>query len=371
MPEPPAQGRVNYPQKEAAAMPPKYMRIAEDLQAGIRSGKYAESTALPTEYEIAGLYAVSRQTVRQALAVLADGGYIEKRQGSGSYVRRMVPQAPAVPSMRFIAVVTTYISDYIFPSILREVETVFSHNHCTPTLYATQNQVYNERAILNSLLDNPPDGILVEGTKSALPNPNLDLYRELMHRNIPLVFMNGCYSGLPDALSVLDDNYGGGRMLVEYLNRKGHRNIGGIFKVDDLQGHQRYAGYADALRDLGLPMDDRRIFWYNTESDKDQLAVRCAQQLEGCTAVVCYNDEIASRLVVELQRNQIAVPEYLAVVSFDNSRYSDLPPIPISSLTHGSSNVGRQAAEMMLRLLKGEECRSEIIPWELAEKQSS
>ena len=35
----------------------------------------------------------------------------------------------------------TYISDYIFPSILREAETVFARHDCTPSLFATQNQV--------------------------------------------------------------------------------------------------------------------------------------------------------------------------------------------------------------------------------------
>jgi GntR family transcriptional regulator of arabinose operon len=44
-----------------------------------------------------------------------------------------------------VAVVTTYISDYIFPSILREVESVLALNDCSPLLFSTQNRVDNER----------------------------------------------------------------------------------------------------------------------------------------------------------------------------------------------------------------------------------
>ncbi len=147
-----------------------------------------------------------------------------------------------------------------------------------------------------------PDGILVEGTKAGLPNPNLDLYRKLISRGVPMVFMHGIYPELSDCLSVLDDNYGGGRQLVEYLYKKGHRSIAGIFKNDDFQGLQRYAGYADALRDLGLPLEDQRVFWYNTESKERLLSdnnswEQVTDMLHNCTAVVCYNDEIASRLV--------------------------------------------------------------------------
>lgn len=356
-------------------MPPKYQVIAEELRIHIQAGKYVNAQSLPTEFAIAEEYRVSRQTVRQALSLLEKDGLIEKRQGSGSYIRRNARREDAMPANRSIAVITTYISDYIFPSILREVETVLSRNNCTPSLFATQNQVYNERKILSALLDSPVDGILVEGTKSALPNPNLDLYRQLLDNGIPLVFMNGNYADLRGALSVLDDNYGGGKMLVEYLHQKGHRNIAGIFKSDDIQGHQRYAGYADALRDLGLPMEDQHLFWYNT-GNKEQLLSgnfpeTLDQVLSSCTAVVCYNDEIASRLVAYLLRKGIQIPEALAVVSFDNSQYSDLAPRRITSLSHGENNVGRLASELLIRLMQGESCHSELAPWVLMEKESS
>ena len=156
---------------------------------------------------------------------------------------------------RSVAIIATYISDYIFPGVLREMETVLSRNNCAPSLFATQNQVANERKILQTLLSMPVDGILVEGTKSALPNPNLDLYQQLMAKGIPLVFFHGAYAQLPGAPFVLDDNAGGGRMLTEYLLKKGHRHIAGIFKSDDIQGaralcrlHRRPAGCRDSRR---------------------------------------------------------------------------------------------------------------------------
>ncbi|RAZ11951.1 GntR family transcriptional regulator, partial [Klebsiella oxytoca] len=70
-------------------------------------------------------------------------------------------------------------SDYIFPSILRGMETVLSANSSAPLLFATQNQLSVERKILQTLLTMKElDGVLVEGTKTALPNPNLDLYQK-------------------------------------------------------------------------------------------------------------------------------------------------------------------------------------------------
>lgn len=359
-------------------MEPKYQQLANTLRKQIAAGSFSATGLLPTEKAIAEAYQLSRQTVRQALSVLVQEGIIEKRQGSGSHIRNTPIREP-VSAPKSVAVLTTYISDYIFPSILREVEAVLSANHCTTLVFATKNQIANERKILTTLLELPQlDGLLVEGTKTCLPNPNLDLYRQLMSRGIPLVFLNGNYAELTGTVSVLDDNYGGGYALVEYLYNKGHRQIAGIFKSDDIQGHRRYAGFADALRDFGLPMQDEHVLWYGTE-DKERffqslsraLPDSMLQCLSGCTAVVCYNDEVASRLVNAITKRSIAIPEELAVVSFDNSQYSELSPVRITSLSHGPYNAGRAAAEMLLKLLEGSSCESQVLPWVLMEKESS
>ena len=170
-------------------MRPKYQTVADTLRREIQSGQYDETMLLPTEQALCGQFQVSRQTVRQALSLLASEGLIERRQGSGSHLAKRDKGG-----RRTVAVITTYISNYIFPSILREIETVLAANNCTLTLYATQNLVANERKILTSLLDeHVPDGILVEGIKTGLPNPNLDLYQEITARGIPMVFLHGYY----------------------------------------------------------------------------------------------------------------------------------------------------------------------------------
>ena len=351
----------------------KYQKVAEAMRQGIREGKYQKT--LPTEQALCAQFQVSRQTVRQALSLLETERLIARRQGSGSHI---LEQREQTPGRRLsIAVVTTYISDYIFPSILREIEAVCSENNSAPLLFATQNQFSNERRILQTLLEmDHLDGILIEGTKTGLPNPNIRLCRQLMEKGIPLVFMHGNYEQLPDTLSVLDDNCTGGRMLVEYLYQKGHRGIGGIFKYDDLQGRQRFAGYLEGLERFDLSPEDNNILWYGTAQKDhflrdDYSEDRMTDLLSSCSAIVCYNDEIAARVISYLTRKGLSVPGDIAVVSFDNSPYSEMSTPRITSLSHGMYNVGRLAAEMLLRLLRGEACSSQLAPWILVEKESS
>ena len=324
-------------------MSTKYQVVADSLRAHIQAGKYVNATILPSEFAIAQEYQVSRQTVRQALALLVQDGLIETRRGS----------------------------------TLREIEGVLSQRDCTSTIFATRNQVSNERKILSRLLEQPVDGIIVEATKSALPNPNLDLYQKLMARDIPLVFVHGYYADLPESHFVLDANHDGGLMLARYLADQGRTRIGGVFKSDDIQGHGRYAGYAAGLRERGLELRDQNVFWFNTETKETMLSGNDApirafldSTLSEVDSFVCYNDEIAYFLEQQLQIRGLRIPEDVALVSFDDSNYSKLAPVPITSLSHGGENTGRTAAKMMLQMLQGEYCQSVQVPWELMKRES-
>ncbi len=353
-------------------MPLKYMQIASQLRAKIREGAYRGTGKLPTENELAEACGVNRQTVRRALALLADEGLIDRRQGSGSYLRDSTSRGNSV------AILTTSINDYIFPAILQDAQSVFEKNGCSTMVFCTHNQVNREREILKNILGGSVCGLLAEGTKTALPNPNLDLYRRLEGIGVPIVFLHGGYAALPNTVCVSDDNFHGGYLLTDYLIKKGHSKIAGIFKSDDIQGHERYAGFLAAFRDAGFPLPDSQVVWFTTE-EKEQFLHRgglpkmadfIEQALKGCTAVVCYNDEIAFPLIGLLREQKIRVPEDLAVVSFDNSSYSEFCSVKITSLAHGSRHIGKIAAERLVRMLHGERASSESVPWTLIEKQS-
>ena len=356
-------------------MAAKYQQLAEILKSEITHILRQGGDKLPTEAELSQRYHMSRQTVRHALQILEDDGLIHRRQGSGSYITEQVKD----PSVRQIAVITSFLDDYIFPSVLHNAQSIFSQEGYSTLVYATENRVSTEREILTRLLNENPSAILVEGSKTALPTPNADLYLKLREIGIPVLFLHGIYSNLQGFPSMLDDNYNGGYQLCRYLIERGHSKIAGIFKSDDIQGPQRYHGVVNAIRDEDLPIPDQSFYWYDTEDrlamlEKNDLQVVdyfIRNRLPGSTAVVCYNDEIANLLIRRLLENGIQVPKDVAVVSFDNSFYSSLSSCRITSLSHGEHNVGRVAAEALIQLFEGKEVRSQTVPWVLMEKESS
>ncbi|MFB5663348.1 trehalose operon repressor [Alteribacillus sp. HJP-4] len=67
----------------------KYIRIYDDIAEGIHNGYYAEDSLLPSEHILMKKYETSRETIRKALKLLSEHGYIQKIQGKGSVVLGM------------------------------------------------------------------------------------------------------------------------------------------------------------------------------------------------------------------------------------------------------------------------------------------
>ena len=354
-------------------MTPKYEQLVQRLRAALPQWYADGQRKLPGEQALAAKLSVSRQTLRQALAVLEQEGLIEKRRGSGSFL------CPAAARQdRRIAVIATSLSDYIFPSLLKDVQACLSAQGFSVVIHATDNSIRRERDILQQLLLDPPAGILVEGCKTALPNPNAELYQALRQRGLPMTFLHGSCREITDAFCVGDDNYGGGYLLAGHLIRSGHKKIAGIFKSDDAQGPERYHGVVCAMRDAGLFPLDENFLWFSSFQrhqlvelqDEELMRAFLRQQLGGCTAVVCYNDEIAFHLIRTLLRAGKRVPEDVAIVSFDNSYYSTFGPVSITSAGHEPHAMGRAAAENLLTQIRRQPCQSVKLPWTLYQRQS-
>jgi len=71
----------------------------EQLRHRITEGKWAIGERLPTEPELSAELGISRNTVREAMRVLAFSGLIEIRQGDGSYLRSMTDPLGAMRAL--------------------------------------------------------------------------------------------------------------------------------------------------------------------------------------------------------------------------------------------------------------------------------
>ncbi|MDR2368460.1 MAG: GntR family transcriptional regulator [Deltaproteobacteria bacterium] len=326
----------------------KYLEIVEWVRREIEGGGYGPGDRFRSETDMCRELNVSRQTVRQALAVLEREGTLSRRRGSGTFVK-----APGLGKAagQTVGVISTYFSDYIFPFIVSGIERVLSGNGVTMRLAVTNNMVADEARALRSMLDQGVAGLIVEPSKSALPNPNVHLYEEARRREIPLVFFNAAYPW-SDFPCVAMDDVEAGRLATGHLLSLGHGKISGIFLLDDMQGHKRYEGFLGCLG--GDAEAENRILWFSNQDKATlftQSAERVAALLGRSTAVVCYNDTIALGLYEFCRERGIDVPGDISIVGIDDSRLARICAVPLTSVRHPHQKLGERVAEELLSAL--------------------
>ena len=286
---------------------PKYLELVEWIREQIETGKLCPGQKMYSENELSAMFGLSRQTVRHAIGVLEQDHVLNRIRGSGTYINGDSPAELADRTR--VAVVVTYLDSYIFPRTIQAIEDVFFKEGYSVQIAFTNNLIERERTILEDILEKDEvAGLIVEATKSALPNPNIHFYEKLMAKKIPVLFINSYYPGLSLPHISMNDRLAG-KLAADFLIRKGHKKITGIFKLDDGQGHLRYAGFLEALKEAGIECKESRIFWVDTEDIKhfSKLTEKIRDRLSGCTALVSYNDEVAFGLMKVLKKDRKSV----------------------------------------------------------------
>ncbi|UOQ50020.1 GntR family transcriptional regulator [Gracilibacillus caseinilyticus] len=340
-------------------MQTKYSIVKQAIKSKILDGTFQPHEKISSESELMKQFGVSRHTVRLAIGDLVNQGWLYREQGAGTFCadRSKEEIAGAIPQKN-IAIITTYISDYIFPSIIRGAESHLSEQGYQVSLFSTNNDHDNERKFLEKILTQHFDGVIIEPTRSAITNPNINYYLNLERQNIPYLMINAFYDELEPFRIVMDDEKGG-FVQAEHLLELGHRNIVGFFKNDDIQGSKRMKGYLKAHRKHKIDIMPNNIITYNTEEKNSKPAETLRKMLDQPkekrpTAIVCYNDELAIKLLDVIREAQLKVPEDLSMVGFDDSFMAEVTEVKLTTVAHPQSEMGELAAKVILDMVKQE-----------------
>ena len=334
----------------------KYQKLYHWAHTVITSGVMNPMDKFPSETSLQKKFGYSRQTVRTALQKLEEEGLIVRVRGSGTYVAY---EGSSLDEERpRIGLLLSYYSDYLFPRVYDGIESALKEKGYDIEVAVTKNYLNAEALYLEGMFKRRVSGLIIEGTRSAFPNPNIRLYEEIRRRNLPTLFIHNHYANQTfDSVEMADAKaaYEATKMLIEY----GHRKIGAIFKYDDMQGIERYKGYIQCLSDYGIPFDEDCVRWYSTKDMEEKLGkkglMHIYRRTKECTAMVMYNDEVAEYYMEFLEERGIRVPEDLSLISFDDAELQQVDRIKVLSVVHPKYKLGRVTGKNMLRMLEDEQ----------------
>ena len=324
---------------------PKYFTLMEELRAEILSGKIQPGEKLPSENQLTEKYSLSRHTVRKAIAYLEKEGYVEAYHGKGTFCSEKMRH---MKKSRNIAVVTTYISDYIFPRLIQGMDNILSEQGYSIILKNTGNSRQKEARCLEELLQKDIDGLIIEPSKSQLSCRHPNLYENLDKYQIPYVFIQGIYTEMKEKPHILMDDVQGGYLVTRYLLKLGHRRIMGFFKADDIQGMNRHKGYVKALQEAGISYDPDAVVWFHTEDRRSKPAMMVREIVKNKELP----DQIAVQVIETLEECGLKVPEDISVTGYDNSLYAQRGA-GITTIAHPQEKLGQMAAELILEKING------------------
>ena len=164
-------------------------------------------------------------------------------------------------------------------------------------------------------------------------------------------------------------------MAVEYLYRKGHRDIAFVHgRIGESNSKDRFKGYKDTLKKLGIPF--RKEYVIEGEYDRD-IAYRESAKLltlpNRPTAIFCADDNMAIGVINQLKENNIQIPQDIAVMGFDDIHPASVVSPSLTTIRQPIYEIGKIGTEVLLDLINGKQEKSihRLLDVQLIERDSA
>lgn len=338
-------------------MEEKFVVVYNWLRRWIDQNKFSEQQRIPSENMLCRKLNVSRQTVRRAIRLLCDENLLHSVRGSGTYINKAEALSSDLREENArlkVALILQGQDRNANSSLIKGVREVLAPSQIDLQLFFTDNRFVNERKCLESIITQRFNGVIIDGVKASLLNPNIDCYQAIQKLGIPVIFYNNYYQTLAFPRVIIDDARAADA-LMSRLTKAGHRHIAGIFVFDNYQSIEKYKGYVNGLKKNGAVFDDDIVKWcVSNEAHEPTFAKelhRFLKKVPECTAIVCCNYMILQSALLALERMGKRVPEDYSVVCFDYSN-QDWHDAGVTCSLHPGRKMGLHVAQGLLDMME-------------------
>jgi GntR family transcriptional regulator, arabinose operon transcriptional repressor len=331
---------------------PKYQQVYRALQREIHSGRWRRGDRLPSEAELVRRFGASRITVGRAVRDLQQAGLVERRAGSGTYVKG--PQAVSA-GLSFGLLIPDLGETEIFEPICqgmmaspRAREHALLWGSFTGSSDSKEARAWQ---LCRQYIDRKVSGVFFAPLELSPEKDDVNqrIAQALDDAGIPIVLLDRTVLPYPqrghhDLVGI--DNRRAGFLITEHLLRLGCRRIAFVgLRHAAATVDAREAGYREALYAWGAPVERGLV---HRLDPADEPAVAGLLEPDRPEAIVCANDRTAARLMHTLLRLGHAIPRDVRLVGIDDLEYASLLPVPLTTLRQPTAEIGAAALAAML-----------------------
>lgn len=329
---------------------PKYRQVYAALRREIQSGRWTRGQRLPSEAELVKRFGASRITVGRAVRELQSAGLVERRIGSGTYLK--TPDAPAlsfgllIPDLGETDIFEPICQGMMASPLAREHALVWG----SPQGAGASKE---ERAwqLCRQYIDRRVAGVFFAPLELVADKDDVNrrIADALEEARVPVVLLDRTVLPYPrrgrhDLVGI--DNRRAGYVITEHLLRLTCRRLAFVAMPHAAATvDAREAGYREALYAAGVDVDRASV---QRCDPTDGAAVRALMEAQRPDGIVCANDRTAARLMQTLLRLGYAIPSDVRLVGIDDVDYASLLPVPLTTLRQPTMAIGDAALTTML-----------------------
>ncbi|MDU6925021.1 HTH-type transcriptional regulator GalR [Franconibacter helveticus 513] len=275
----------------------------------------------------------SRQAVTEAMETL-------------NYHPNANARALAQQNTETVGLVVSDVSDPFFGAMAKAVEQVAYNTNNFLLIGNGYHNELKERQAIEQLIRHRCAALVVHA--KMIPDEEL---APLMKQIPGMVLINRILPGFERRCVALDDRYGAW-LATRHLIQQGHTRIGYLCSNHAISdAEDRLQGYYDALKEHGLPCNERLVsFGEPDESGGEQAMTELLGRGKQFTAVACYNDSMAAGAMGVLNDNGVDVPKEISLIGFDDVLVSRYVRPRLTTIRYPIVTMATQAAELALAL---------------------
>lgn len=176
----------------------------------------------------------------------------------------------------------------------------------------------------------------------------------------PIVLFNG-FLDAPNIYGILADEEGGVRDCVKLLADKGRRHLGFITDVDTPSNLLKQRGFRTGI---AMYCGDEPVYMEKLRDGEENAVAATRRMLDAhpqIDGIIYSEDLLALAGLRAMLEDGIRVPEQIAVVGINNSRYSQTSFPLMTSLDNMLYDLSRMAVHILLQLLQGERVNNRML----------
>lgn len=285
------------------------------------------------------------------------------------YVPNLAARALASQRTEVIGVLIPSLTNNVFNDVLRGIYDASEGSRYSIQFVNTRYSVLQEEKLLRLFQAQNPAGLIVTGINQTAESRTV---MESMDCPIVQIMEIG-----PDPADMMVgfSHYDAAFAAVSHLVTQGRKRIGFVGARMDPRVQRRLEGYRDAMKAASL-YDPNLIVTTPVPTAVTlgrTLLAELFSKAPDADAVFCINDDLALGVLFECQRQQIAVPDKMAIVGFNDMEFMASSVPSITSVRTNRYEMGRAAATMLIEAVEGRRPAQAVIDlgFELVIRESS